>query len=519
MNQRPPVPLVFALFAIFACLSAPAWAKDPPAVTKLVEMNKRAIDDYDTLEWKSAKRQLLEAVVEGKKAGIEEHPVMARTYLHLGAVYIVGFHDKAAGLQAFIHALQIDPAIRIAASMETAEMAKVFAEARGKAGKSASAGEVKAEEKKAPDKKPPEKKVSEKKDADDDKAPPPPPPPEKRASDKDGPDMPMHVVALDCPNTDEVVRDKVATIRCAVAATLKVTSVVLFYRVPGQEEFTPVNTKKNAKGWYVGRIPKTVTGGKSVQFYVEGRDLHGKAIVSNGNSGSPNLMLVRESGDKDTDAEAPDHEENPLEDRPHGESGRSATGPSGREGRYPARKWWLGLGAGTGFGYAKGDGLEYRKDLQSKFGPGFGYAGLGQVSPELGVHISPRMALALSGRFQWIHQAGSGANSNGYATGANAALLRLMFFTGPDRIRVHAGPTLGVGVFRFVVSNVTSDPGVKDTVKGGPLLGGANLGLAYGLSPGVSPRFSFIVDLNGLVGFPAFSAVGDVNLGLQVNFY
>jgi len=326
----------------------------------------------------------------------------------------------------------------------------------------------------------------------------------------------MHVVALDCPNTDEVVRDKVATIRCAVAPTLKVTSVVLLYRVPGQEEFTPVTTKKNAKGWFVGRIPKTVTGGKSVQFYVEGRDLHGKALVSNGSSGSPNLMLVRESGDdKDAEAEAPDHEENPLEARPRGDGDRSTTGGSGREGKYPARRWWLGIGAGTGFGYAKGDGLEYRKDLQSKFGPGFGWAGLLQVSPELGVHISPRMALALSGRNQWIPQSGSGANAQGYATGANAVLLRLMFFTGPGRIRAHAGFDLGYGVFRFVVANVSSDPGVKDTVKGGPLLGGANLGLAYGLSQ----RFSFIVDLNGLVGFPAFSAVGDVNLGVQANFY
>ena len=47
MNQRPPVPLVFVVFVMLAWVAAaPAWAKDPPAVTKLVEMNKRAIDAF-----------------------------------------------------------------------------------------------------------------------------------------------------------------------------------------------------------------------------------------------------------------------------------------------------------------------------------------------------------------------------------------------------------------------------------------------------------------------------------------
>ena len=78
-------------------------------VDKIVQMNKRALDDYDTLEWDSAKRTLLEALVAGKKAGLDNHPVMARTYVHLGCVYLTGLKDRQKGLQSFARAIEIDP--------------------------------------------------------------------------------------------------------------------------------------------------------------------------------------------------------------------------------------------------------------------------------------------------------------------------------------------------------------------------------------------------------------------------
>src|SRR5437899_12879545 len=93
--------------AVLALSSQRAAAQDQAAVDKLVQMNKKALEDYDTLEWDAAKRTLLEALVAGKKAGLENHPVMARTYEHLGAVYIMGFKDHQKGLQSFVRALEI----------------------------------------------------------------------------------------------------------------------------------------------------------------------------------------------------------------------------------------------------------------------------------------------------------------------------------------------------------------------------------------------------------------------------
>ena len=51
-------------------------------------------------DWESAKKRLLDALMTGKKAGLDNHPVLARTYIHLGAVYITGFHDKQKGMQS-----------------------------------------------------------------------------------------------------------------------------------------------------------------------------------------------------------------------------------------------------------------------------------------------------------------------------------------------------------------------------------------------------------------------------------
>jgi hypothetical protein len=289
--------------------------------------------------------------------------------------------------------------------------------------------------------------------------------------------------------------------------------VVLRYRSAGQASFTTVDMKKTAMGWYLGQIAKAVTGGSAVQFYIEAKGGDGKAIVASGSNGSPNLMLV--SGDDEvtttptSDAEA--REENPLEDQPRRESTvrRSVTTGNGPSD-FPSRKWWLGLGFGSGFGYARGDRLQGRPDEQ--FENGLSWARIGQLSPELGVHLTPRLALSVQGRSQWV---GATGKAGGAAPAANAVLLHLLFFSAPQRLRVYGGPTVGVGEFHFTLSAENEAGATSDTIKGGPFLVGAGLGVAYALAP----AFSFIAETGGLLGFSAISGVIDVNVGMQVNFY
>ena len=107
-------------------------------------------------------------------------------------------------------------------------------------------------------------------------------------------DLPVKIQALDCPNEDEAIIDKAATLRCAVAPSLPVAKVFLMYQEPGKEEYSELEMTKSPKGWFVGKIPKKAVTGKSVKYYFEGRNAAGKPVVRNGELSSPNFLLLME---------------------------------------------------------------------------------------------------------------------------------------------------------------------------------------------------------------------------------
>jgi hypothetical protein len=398
-----------------------AMAQDQAAVDKLVQMNKKALDDYDTLDWDAAKRILLDALVAGKKAGLDNHPVMGRTYIHLGAVYITGFKDRQKGLQSFTRALEIDPTIQLSKGIETAEVSSTFAEAQrsARSGGSSSAG---GGDDNAP---PPRKKrrgpVMEGDTGSSDEHAKTK---KHRPSGDEEPDLPARVGALDCPEPDEAIIDKPLTVRCALNASLPVASVYLMYRAPDKEEYNEVLMTKSPKGWLQAKIPKKAVSGKSIQFYFEGRNAAGKPVVANGGSDSPNIVLVVEEESKSEVSKAGtgEEEENPLEEnegdqRPRLHLGRRDDAREGLDTRFGKRRWWIGIGIGSGYGYAKGNGFEAVnkstenvcpqpnctpfKSLQAQFVPGLAWSGIAHLDPEFGYAFSPGMALSLEGRLQY----------------------------------------------------------------------------------------------------------------------
>jgi len=506
-------------------------------IDKLVDMNKQAIDDYDTLEFDTAKRKLLDALVTGKKAGLDSHPVMARTYVHLGAVYITGMKDRQKGLQSFIRALEIDPTIRIEKGMSSPELEEVFTTAAKRARPRASAvvaaapAPPPAPEAAPPPPPPPPPKPKRRapimEDTSAHAAPPPPQRPRASNDDESGePDLPIHIDALDCPTPDEAPPDKSIKLRCAAAANLNVAKVYLLYRLPGSEDYGTVEMARTPKGWYEGKIPKKAVTGKSVQFYFEGRNVSDKPIVANGRSDSPNLIVIREeaaaeAAEQETgvSGQALDTEENPLDERDESQGprlylGKVDTSKIGLDTRYGNRRFWIGIGAGSGYGYAKGNGLEARPDLQRYFAPGLGWAGIGHLAPEIGYQITPDIAVSVEGRLQWIPQPAK--YSKFTAHGAQSVLARLLLYTKQSRVRFYGAFNAGGGEgFRFVLYPDMSRPDFKDTVRGGPFL----LGVGGGLYVEISHSVSFITEVNALAGLPIFSAVGDLNLALQFNIY
>jgi hypothetical protein len=121
--------LSIALLCFLLWAPAVVGAEEQITVDKLIEMNKEAVGDYESLEWQRARRTLLEALARGKRSKLESHPIIARTYIHLGAVYVTGFKDHDKGLQSFLRALEIDPKIRVSKAMSNPQIDQVFADA------------------------------------------------------------------------------------------------------------------------------------------------------------------------------------------------------------------------------------------------------------------------------------------------------------------------------------------------------------------------------------------------------
>jgi hypothetical protein len=538
---RPRTALISYAVAIAVAVvsfAGDALAQDQATIEKLVQMNKKALDDYDTLEWESAKKTLLDALVAGKKAGLDNHPVMARTYVHLGAVYITGFRNRDKAIQSFSRALEIDPAIQLSRGIATQEVNDAFAEAkRAKGGGGSTGGEQPP---------PPPKKGRKGPVMESDNGEKPAPPPAKKKpttlstsedDEEEEKDLPVRFkAALDCPNQDEAIIDKPAVLRCAVSPNLPVSvaKMYLMYLEPKKEKYTELLMTKTPKGWWKGKIPKKSVTGTSVSYYFEGRDASGKPVVRNGEESSPNHLLVME---EDAYLKLKEHEfgkdvENPL-DVGNKTVTENLLGHRrediGTNVNFGNRKWWIGLGAGTGFGYAKGKGLEAVNrstdsfhNLAAEFVPGGAFAGLLHLAPEVGYQISPNVAISVEGRFQYIPQPAQ--YSRFAATGALSGLLKVMRYTKQAQIRFFGSAIAGGGEgFRFTMYPV--DPGLhpelsqvqdfKDTVLGGPIIAGAGLGMYYE----ATKRVAVVLEAHGLAGFPTFSFVADGNLALQINFY
>jgi hypothetical protein len=528
------VAAIWMAFAGAALLPATAHAQDQAVIDKLVQMNKKALDDYDTLDWESAKKRLLDALMTGKKAGLDNHPVLARTYIHLGAVYLTGFKDRQKALQSFGRALDIDPNIQLSKGIESPDVTAAFQEAQRSHGVSASPsaapaprtkhrGPVMESESAAPAA-PPARRA------------PPPPPPEDDETNE--PDLPVHVAALDCPTPDEAIIDRALLVRCAVAPSLPVASVWLLYRAPGKDGYTEEVMTKSPKGWFQAKIPKKAVTGKSIQFYFEGRSAAGKPVVANGGADSPNIVLLVEEQSRGESSAVPtgvEEDENPLveDEGPYHPRLRLGHVDKEREGldtRYGKRKFWIGIGLGTGYGYAKGNGFEAVNrspdpafhSLQDEFAPGLAWSGLGYLAPEFGYAFNPDIAIALEGRLQYIPQSSQFANYA--AKGAITVLGKLIFYTKQNQLRFFGSVLAGGGEgFRFIVQPAAGQPkvngfdysGFNDTVLGGPVVAGVGGGVYYEMAKAVS----VVAEIHGLVGFPTVSAVADFEASLQFNIY
>jgi len=148
---RRPFSLLFVVVAVVVgvqiattAVASAAPAGDPATVAKVTNLNKKALEAYSQQDYDSARDLLKQALEICTSAGLDQHPITARTHVHFGVVAIVGFKQREVGLKQFRKALEIEPDIKLTKSLVTPELQDAFEEAvlagNAKAGGAAAGG-------------------------------------------------------------------------------------------------------------------------------------------------------------------------------------------------------------------------------------------------------------------------------------------------------------------------------------------------------------------------------------------
>ena len=498
-------------------------ADQKKARDKIVELNKQALLSYEAKDFQTAKDLLTKALKEAKQAGLDDDKMTARTHLHLGAVYWVGFQNQAVALQNFALAKKIRPDIQLTPSIETADLKSVFDLAA-----------TEPEPSSAPTPTPVKTATPVR----------PQPQPQPRSSptplllpsgdDGGEPDLPATMSApLLCTVPDLVPPGKELSIRCALKPGLNAKVVQLHHRTPGVEAYQILPMKKTAKGWYLATLPGNMMTAGNLQVYFDARDASDNEVASNGQLDSPSIIEIRKKGGAKVATEC-------GPDDPMCHIRREAKDAAYEAGLHRRREgaFWFGVGGGGGWGYAPAGKLEWENSIQVSAITTT--TGLFHLLPEIGYMYSDSFGLAIQGRWEFFKQQqipdATGAPLGEPTTQALAGFARAIGYTdlsNDGNFELSYSADIGGGFIRFPVMPVVvydpadpNDPRAQpkpnsaktinktDTRPVGPFLAGASIGFIYH----ISRHFALALDGRLILGAPAFGAVLEGGLSAQLAF-
>jgi hypothetical protein len=337
-NSRSSVVTAFVCLSLVA---VPAVVVAQQDVEKQVSrMNKKAMEDYDSLEFDSARKTLIDAVSILRANGYDETPIAAKTYINLGIIYINGFKDRNRGVQQFVNALKIKPDAKIDPTIATPELEEAFAAARKQAG---TAKTPPPTPKPGPPKTEPEKTEPPKTE------PPKTEPPKTEEGDPKG---------LTHTPVDEARPSSPILIKALLGSETGATKVYLFYRATGQEDFVSLVMKRGAGAEWSAYIPAEATTGRALQYYLEARDARGRAMVGSGSALNPYIVSISEKAPLGASAT-----EIEVDDGGAGERARRRA-EEARRNKY--QRFFIFVMPGFGFGYQPaGNQTEVAYQLQT----------------------------------------------------------------------------------------------------------------------------------------------------------
>ena len=116
---------------VLLAVAEPARAQDenPAAVEKISKLNKKAVDEFENLNFDQARKILKDALEACSRSGLDGSQIAARTHVHLGVVLFAGFKQKDDALAEFKKALEIAPEVKLDKLLATPEIQEVFDQA------------------------------------------------------------------------------------------------------------------------------------------------------------------------------------------------------------------------------------------------------------------------------------------------------------------------------------------------------------------------------------------------------
>ena len=226
------------------CLAIPAGALGQvrqAALERIRLLNKKAMDEFDGLEFDVAKAALVEALEAAKEAKLVKSKSLATTYMNLGLVYGAGLNERDNAVEAFANALLIDADLALDPMRATPAIEEMFKAAKKEAEKKRKAAQA-AQFKHTP--------------------------------------------------VDEAKVAKPVILKVKVGRSSPVDQVILYYRIKGQTAFTRIIMKAARAGHYQGVIPADQVKGGSIHYFVVAQDETGQRVNGNGSASSPNIIRV-----------------------------------------------------------------------------------------------------------------------------------------------------------------------------------------------------------------------------------
>ena len=480
------ISVMLALAAFASALAQPAArAQGADATEKVTQLNRDALAAIDKREFEKARELLKRALDLCQTSGLEQHPIAARTHIHMGVVIIRGFKNHELGSKQFAKALAIEPNITVTRSVSTPDVEEVFADVKAAGGGAVVGGGDDGAGAAATTKKAPAR------DADT----------ATRVPAPSSAGFSYHTVS-------EVKQGASVVVTVTVEESLKFKKLVLAYRPQGTSDFLGREMEPVGGGAYRAEIPDHATTGSSVSYYMEAQDDAGEPVASRGTEERP--LVISFAATARSSSKTAAAIEKKAEERQPDEDDDEEVG-----------KFFVSLLVGSGVGYTSGNG---EVNADTPVAGTVSGALIGHIAPEVGYWLAPGFMVSLQGRFQLVSgptEYAEAGRTYSPVPAALAVLAKASWFMGSGDFRPFVSAGVGGGQIRHVVTfsnlndcGATRNQTCVDSVAAGPLLGQVGGGFVYRLTP----TLGLVLSSNAQVAAPNFTLNLDVNAGVGFSF-